>query len=130
MIRSFLIISFLLCSFTGFAQTGDIIGSWIWKDSVNKIQLFIKKRGTIEQGSGLEFEDVWRRDTRRGTFTFDKGKLEITWLSFTDTNETWLVTFTDQGKAAYMQMPAADGKPGKKYLFKKIIDEEVMPEEK
>ena len=124
--KSLLIIFLFFFSVACFSQTKQIEGSWIWKDSINKIQLLIKKNGTIEQGTGLAFEDVWRRDTRRGTYTFNKGILSITWRD--ESTESWRVIFKDHSKAAAILCTASKGQAKKTYLFLRIIDEEVIPD--
>jgi len=123
---SFVIASLLLFPGACFSQQKEIVGSRIYKDPVNKTQLLIRKDGYIQQGSGLAFEDVWQRDFRRGTYTFNKGLLSIMWLGINETTETWRVTFVNNFKAAKILCTVPGSQAKKTYLFLKIIDEEVI----
>ena len=121
-----IITSLVLCSVSCFSQQQEIVGSWIWQDSVNKIELFVKKDGRIEQYSGLLSDYRWYKDDRRGTYTFKNGTLLITWRD--ESTESWKVTFKSQSKAALIECTTPKDTVKRKRLLVKVIDEEVIPD--
>lgn len=125
--KSFFIIILFFFSVPCFAQQKEIVGTWIWQDSLKRIKLFIKKNGKIEQHSGLIADYKWYKDDRRGIYTFSKGVLSITWRD--ETAETWKLTFKDKFNAAIIHCSTPTDQVKRKYVFVRVIDEEVMPEE-
>ncbi|MBL0183913.1 MAG: hypothetical protein IPP96_17150 [Chitinophagaceae bacterium] len=125
--KCFLITSILFFSIACYSQSKPIIGSWIWRDSANTIQFFIKANGTIEERRGLASEDVWSKTPRTGTYTFDSAsKLVITWADKSTENRQ--VKFKDHFRGAEIQFTSSKNNPKKVYLFLRIVDEEVVPD--
>ena len=125
--KVFFIVSLLLLTFISFSQSKKIVGSWILRDSIEAMQFFINEDGAIKERRGLANEDIWEKVQRTGTYTFnDRGKLVIIW---SDKNiENREVKFEDNFNAAKIKFVGKKGKPGKTYLFVRIVDEEVAPD--
>lgn len=113
---NFLIIYLLISSITSYSQSKEIRGSWIFRDSTNTIQFFIKSNGSIEERRGTASENIWNKIPRIGTYSFnDKGNLIITWNDKSVENRT--VRFKDNFSAAEIQFKGPDEKSKKIYLF-------------
>ncbi|MBL0202102.1 MAG: hypothetical protein IPP81_18685 [Chitinophagaceae bacterium] len=124
--RSLLIASLLFSTIACYSQSKDIVGSWIWLDSVNTIQYFIKANGTIEERYAFSKEDIWKKIPITGTYKFKKDHLlTIKWAN--ESVQIVNVKFIDNFTAEMQTLNRKDG-PGDKYVFKKIIDEEVIPD--
>ena len=121
-----LFLSLLALTFTSYSQSNKIIGSWIMRDSIEAMQFFMSKEGTILERSGLANENIWTKASRTGTYTFnDKGKLVITWSNKTIENRE--VKFEDHFKVAKLTFTDKKPEVKKTYLFLRIVDEEVLP---
>jgi len=126
MLRSLLIIGLLFSTIACYSQSKDIVGSWIWRDSVNIIQYFIKANGTIEGRSAFSNEDIWKKKPIIGTYKFKKShSLTIEWAD--GSVQIVTVKFTDNFTVEMQTLNLKHG-PGNKIIFKKIIDEEVIPD--
>jgi len=124
--KIFLIVSLLSLTFICHSQSKKIIGSWILKDPIEAMQIFINRDGTIKERSGLATEDIWTKKQRTGTYTFnDQGKLVITWSD--KSIEKREVVFQDHLGAAKIKFMDKKGKLRKTYLFLRIVDEEILP---
>lgn len=123
--KTILLIHLLIISIASYSQSKEIIGSWIFRDSISTIQLFIKAKGTIEERTGISSEDIWNKTPRIGTYTFnEKGKLTITWADHSVENRQ--VKFKDNFSAAEIQFTVSKNNSKKTYLFLRIVDEEVI----
>lgn len=119
---NFFLITLVFLSLNSVAQSSEIVGSWIFRDSAITIQFFAKANGVIEERRSGVNENVWIKTPKVGTYTFNKkGKLTIIWA---DKNiENRLVKFKENLKGAAIQFG-----DNKKLLFLKIVDEEITVE--
>lgn len=123
--RLLAVTSFLFVVTAVYSQSKEIIGSWICRDSIGTIQIFIKANGTIEERNANANENVWDKAPRTGTYTYDsKGKLIIMWTD--KSSENRLVKFKNHSRAADFQFMDQKGKAKRTYLFLRIVDEEVI----
>lgn len=114
----------VLSSILSYSQSEKIIGSWYWRDSVNSISFFIKDKGVIEKRGGLINEDIWSRPPQKGKYTFTKeSNLSIIWAD--KRTENGKVKFVDKFTIE-IQFTNPKSKAKQAYIFKKIVDEEVI----
>ena len=125
--KTFLISFLFLLTHLGFSQSNKIIGSWILRDSIEAMQIFIKVDGTIQERRGLTNENIWDKNQRTGKYTFSNhGKLVITWANKSIENRE--VKFEDHFNVAKIKIIDKKTKKTKSYLFLRIRDEEVIIE--
>ena len=126
MTKGLLTIILSFSTIISYSQTKEIIGSWLWRDSTNAISFFIKGNGAIEKRAGLASDYIWDKAPKMGTYTFDKkANLVITWAN--KSIENGKVKFIDNFTAE-IQFIIPENKSQKIYVFKKIVDEEVVPD--
>jgi len=124
MIKKLLSIILIASTINSYAQSKEIIGSWLFRDSSGSISFFIKENGTIEKRTGHDKEYIWNKTPQKGTYTFNKeATLVITWAD--KSIETNKVKFVDS-LTAKIQFISEGVKSKKAYVFKKIIDEEII----
>ncbi|MFT3912108.1 MAG: hypothetical protein QM737_21965 [Ferruginibacter sp.] len=122
--RCFLITVFLFSVFSSYSQVKSIVGSWIWRDSTNAIQFFIKGNGTIEKRSAASSEDIWTKTPQTGSYTIQKDHyLIVKWAD--KSIEHIEVTFI--GNNAEFNFLDQNGKSAKHCLFLRIV-EEIVPD--
>ena len=120
--RHFLVIVLLFLAISSYSQSKSIVGSWIWRDSINTIQFFIKSDGTIEKRTALTSEDVWNKAPQIGTYK--EHVLSIKWNDKSTQNVN--VKFVDNN--AEFQFIDQKTKPKNSYTFLRIVDEEIVPD--
>lgn len=120
--KNFLAIIALFLTLTCHSQTKGIIGSWISRDTINKIHFFIKRDGTIEKTTAVGKEDVWNQVPETGTYTFEKENLLI--IIWQDKSiEKIKVKFI--GNNAAFQFMNQKGKLSMPNIFLRVLDAEV-----
>ena len=113
----------LFSAVTSYSQGKGIVGSWLYRDSINTIQFFVKSNGTIERRTALANEYVWNKTPQTGTYTFGKDQtLVINWAD--KTVEKIKVKFLEQN--AEFHFANQKEKPEIPYTFLRIVDEEVI----
>ncbi|UEG49708.1 hypothetical protein LK994_13785 [Ferruginibacter lapsinanis] len=126
MLKKLLTIILFFSTIDSYSQSKQIVGSWLFRDSANAISFFIKENGTIEKRAGLAGEYIWDKAPQIGTYTFNKqATLVITWAD--KSIENGKVKFVDNFTAE-IQFTSPKNKVKKIYTFKKIVDEEVVPD--
>ena len=119
----FSVATFLFLSNVSYSQSNEIVGSWIWQDSVHAIHFFIKANGTVEKRTGLINENICSKTPLTGTYTFkNKHDLIITWGS--KKKEIITIKFVD--KNAEFQFSNQKAGSQKPYLFFRIVDEQAI----
>jgi hypothetical protein len=122
--KSLLSFLILIGSIRSYSQSKAITGSWLWQDSKTSISLFIKEDGTIEKHIGPVNEPVLGKNLKHGTYRLqDNQKLIIAWAD-KDT-EADKVKLIDN---VTLQIQLKDIKTNalKTYIFKKVVDEEII----
>lgn len=119
-----LVAIFLFSTIACFSQSKEIVGSWIWRDSLNAIQFFIKKDGSLEKRTALASEYIWGKIPKRGTYIFSNNMLFIKWSD--KITENAKVKFISN-LIAEIQFIDSHNKSKQTYTFNKIVDEEVIP---
>jgi len=119
-----LLITILLVSNAIYSQSKTIVGSWITRDTVNRIQFFINDDGTVEKRTATGNEDVWNKKPLSGTYTFSNNTLFMKWSD--KTTETIKVKFIQN--FAEFRLFDNRKKSSISKVFLKIVDEEVVPD--
>ena len=119
-----LLITILLVSNAIYSQSKSIVGSWITRDTVNRIQFFINDDGTVEKRTAPGNEYVWNKKPLSGTYTFSNNTLFMKWSD--KTTETIKVKFIQN--FAEFRLFDKRNKSSISKVFLKIVDEEVVPD--
>ncbi|RYZ77950.1 MAG: hypothetical protein EOP04_30635 [Proteobacteria bacterium] len=97
--------------------------SWLWRDSINAIQFFIKANGTIEKRTALASEYIWGKKPQTGHYTFKTdNSLAIQW----DDNGAENIHVKFLNSNAEFEFANQKHKPNESLLFLRIVDEVIV----
>ncbi len=108
----------------GYAQSKNIVGAWLWRDSTTSFSLFIKEDGTIAKHIGPIKETILVKNLKHGTYKFkDQQKVSIIW---NDKSSDIYKVGVINNYTLQIQIITPGSNALKTYTFQKVVDEEVI----